>query len=156
MQPIAYVHTSKSDEEVKDLEGEYDCVLEVLPEYEAALDGIDGYSHLYIIAYFHRLRKEQIGPLRVRPRRLLKRGFKLEELPEVGVFALDSPTRPNRIGLTMVKLLRREGRRLHVSGLDYFDGTPILDIKPFPGVEDTGSIRLPDWYRKLRERAGKI
>jgi len=155
MRPIGYVRTSKSDEEVKELEGAYEAVLEVLPEYEAALEGIDGYSHLYVIAYFHRLRKDQIGALKVRPRRLLRRGFKLEELPEVGVFALDSPTRPNRIGLTLVQLVRRDGRRLVVSGLDYFDGTPIIDIKPFPGLE-YDSITVPEWYRRLREKAGKV
>ena len=53
-------------------------------------------------------------------------------LPLVGVFSLDSPTRPNPIGLSLVRLLRIEqGRNLVVTGLDYFDGTPIVDIKPY-------------------------
>jgi tRNA (Thr-GGU) A37 N-methylase len=47
------------------------------------------------------------------------------------VFATRSPRRPNPIGLTVVELLRREGARLHVRGLDMLDGTPVLDIKPY-------------------------
>jgi len=84
-----------------------------------------------VLAYFDRLRPEQIGPLKVKPRGLLRRGFKLEELPLLGVFALDSPTRPNPIGLSLVRLIKREGNRLFVQGLDFFDGTPILDIKGY-------------------------
>ena len=68
-----------------DLEGEQ----EIYPEFEKGLEGIDGYSHLCVLAYFDRLRPEQIGPLKVKPHGLLRRGFKLEELPLLGVFALD-------------------------------------------------------------------
>ena len=109
-------HFSDSDirAEAKDLEGE----LEIYPEFAPALEGIDGYSHLFVLAYFDRLRPDQIGPLQVKPRRLVNRGFKLDELPLLGVFALDSPTRPNPIGLTLVRFLGREGRFLKVTGLD--------------------------------------
>ena len=128
--PIGVIHTKGSDIEVKekgDLAGE----LELFPEFEAGLEGIDGYSHLFVIVYFDRLRPEQVGPLKVKPRGLLKRGFTIEELPLLGVFALDSPTRPNPIGLTLVQLISRQGNRLHVKGLDFFDRTPILDIKGY-------------------------
>jgi hypothetical protein len=57
----------------------------------------------------------------VKPRGLVRRGLKLEELPELGVFALDSPTRPNPIGLTLVRVLGRQGNRIFVEGLDFFD-----------------------------------
>ena len=87
------------------------------PEHKEALEGLEGFSHIFVIAYFHRLRSEQIGPLKVKPRGLLKHGFKLEELPLIGVFALDSPTRPNPIGLSLVPLLRIEGTNLVVSPL---------------------------------------
>ena len=85
--PIGVVHTKGSDAEVREkgnLEGE----LEIYPEFEEGLQGIDGYSHLFVLVYFDRLRPEQIGPLQVKPRGLLRRGFKLEELPLLGVFAL--------------------------------------------------------------------
>jgi tRNA-Thr(GGU) m(6)t(6)A37 methyltransferase TsaA len=139
-------------EEKRDLEGE----LEIFPEYAEALEGIEGFSHLLVLFHFHRLRPEQIGPLKVKPKRLLKRGYKLEELPSLGVFALDSPTRPNPIGLTLVKLVRREGRRLIVTGLDCFDGTPILDIKGYRAGYRPESYEVPDWHAKLANKEGHI
>ena len=139
-------------EESRDLEGE----LEIFPEYEDALDGIEGFSHLFVLLYFHKLRPEQTGPLKVKPKRLLKRGYTLEQLPELGVCALDSPTGPNPIGLTLVRLLRREARRLIVTGLDCFDGTPILDIKGYRRGYRPESYTLPDWHTKLMNDHGHI
>lgn len=63
----------------------------------------------------------------------MKKGFTVDELPLVGVFAIDSSTTPNPIGLSLVKLLRIEGREPLVSGLDMFNGAPVLDIKPYRG-----------------------
>ncbi|HEV8722751.1 MAG TPA: tRNA (N6-threonylcarbamoyladenosine(37)-N6)-methyltransferase TrmO [Candidatus Binatia bacterium] len=153
--PVGQVHSKNSDTEIRergDVEGE----LEIYPEFADALEGIDGYSHLFVLIYFDRLRPEQIGPLKVRPRGLLKRGFKLEELPLLGVFALDSPTRPNPIGLTLVRFLRREGNRLVVRGLDFFDGTPILDIKGYRAQYRTNEFTVPGWFRKLADEKGYI
>lgn len=94
-------------------------VLEVLPEYEEGLLDIEGFSHLFLIWVFDR-----------------SEGFKLTGIPPSddrphGVFATRSPFRPNPIGLSVVQLLRREGHRLHLRGVDMLDGTPILDIKPY-------------------------
>jgi tRNA-Thr(GGU) m(6)t(6)A37 methyltransferase TsaA len=138
--------------ENKNLVGE----LEIYAEFEPALEGIDGYSHLFVLGYFDRLRADQIGPLQLKPRRLVNRGFKLEELPLLGVFALDSPTRPNPIGLTLVRLLERQGRFLKVSGLDYFDGTPILDIKGYRPNYRAQEFSVPDWYKTLQDARGHI
>ena len=96
---IGKIHVKATDAEVRE-KGDVEGELEIEPEFAEALDGIDGYSHLFVIVYFDRLRPEQIGPLKVKPRGLLRKGFKLEDLPLLGVFALDSPTRPNPIGLT--------------------------------------------------------
>jgi tRNA-Thr(GGU) m(6)t(6)A37 methyltransferase TsaA len=98
-----------------DMEG----VLEILPQFEAGLADIEGFSHLFILWVFDRVQ-----------------GFELAGTPPSddrphGVFATRSPRRPNPIGLTVVELLRREGRRLHVRGVDMLDSTPILDIKPY-------------------------
>jgi tRNA-Thr(GGU) m(6)t(6)A37 methyltransferase TsaA len=154
-EPIGIVRTKGSDADVKQqggLEGE----LEIFPQFEAGLEGIDGYSHLFVIVYFHRLRPEQIGPLKVKPRGLLERGFTLDELPSVGVLALDSPTRPNPVGLTLVRFLRRENNRLIVSGLDIFDGTPILDIKGYQPQYRADDYTLPEWFRKLAGKSGHV
>jgi tRNA-Thr(GGU) m(6)t(6)A37 methyltransferase TsaA len=93
--------------------------LRILPELEAGLKDIEGFSHLFVIWEFDR-----------------SQGFELLGTPPSdnqphGVFATRSPRRPNPIGLTVVELLRREGPLLHVRGVDMLDGTPILDIKPY-------------------------
>lgn len=154
--PIGTVRNGATDgkirEETRELEGE----LEIFPEFEDALDGIEGFSHLFVLCYFDRLRPEQIGPLKVKPKRLLQRGYKLEDLPSLGVFALDSPTRPNPIGLTLVRLLRREGRKLIVTGLDVFDNTPIVDIKGYRPGYRVDNYSLPDWHTKLMNKDGHI
>ena len=153
--PIGVVRTKGSDADVRekgDLEGE----LEIYPEFAEGLEGIEGYSHLFVLVYFDRLRAEQIGPLRVKPRGLLRRGFKLDELPLLGVFALDSPTRPNPVGLTLVRLTKREGNRLLVRGLDFFDGTPILDIKGYRPQYRADNYTLPDWFRNLADEKGYV
>jgi tRNA (Thr-GGU) A37 N-methylase len=108
-----------------------------------------------VLSFLHRLRPDQVGVLKVKPRRLVSKGFKLEELPLVGVFAIDSPTRPNPIGLSLVKLLRIDGRELFVSGLDLFDRTPILDIKPYRDDYRAKEYVLAEWYRTLRDRVGE-
>jgi tRNA-Thr(GGU) m(6)t(6)A37 methyltransferase TsaA len=152
---IGVTHTKGSDAEVRekgDLEGE----LEIFPEFVDGLEGIDGYSHLFVIVYFDRLRPEQIGPLKVKPRGLARRGFKLDELPELGVFALDSPTRPNPIGLTLVRVMGREGNRIFVEGLDFFDGTPILDIKGYRAQYRRESFAVPEWFRRLADEKGYV
>lgn len=153
--PIGIIHTTGTDADVKE-KGGREGELEIYPEFAEGLEGIDGHSHLFVIVYFDRLRPEQIGPLKVKPRGLLRRGFKLEELPLLGVFALDSPTRPNPIGLTLVRLLRREGNRLFVQGLDFFDRTPILDIKGYRLNYRADDFTLPDWFRKLADDRGHV
>jgi tRNA-Thr(GGU) m(6)t(6)A37 methyltransferase TsaA len=96
-------------------EGTFD----ILPEFEAGLTDIEGFSHLIVLWVFHQAE-----------------GYELMGTPPSdnrphGVFATRSPKRPNPIGLTVVELLRRDGLALHVRGIDMLDGTPILDIKPY-------------------------
>lgn len=156
LRPIGVVHTDASDDRIREETEEVEAVVEIFPEFEEALEGLDGYSHLFIISYFHKLRPEQIGPLKVKPKRAAKRGFKIEEVPSLGVFALDSPTRPNPIGVTLVRLLGRHGRKLFVSGIDLFDGTPVIDIKAYQPDYIAKEFSLPEWYRKLMNRTGHV
>ena len=115
-------------------------VLEVLPHFEQGLTDIEGFSHLYVLWVFDRVTDYDLmasPPSDTRPH---------------GVFATRSPRRPNPIGLTVVKLLRRDGPRLHVCGVDMLDGTPILDIKPY-----LSSIPIEDlhrgWLAEAEERS---
>jgi tRNA (adenine37-N6)-methyltransferase len=122
-QPVGYVRSPyKNAQQVpKGLGARHEAegVLEILPELEAGLTDIEGFSHLIVLWVFDR-----------------SEGFELLGTPPSdnrphGVFATRSPRRPNPIGFTVVELLRREGRQLHVRGIDMLDATPILDIKPY-------------------------
>jgi tRNA-Thr(GGU) m(6)t(6)A37 methyltransferase TsaA len=94
-------------------------VLEIDPALEEGLTDIEGFSHLYVVWVFHRA--EGYNLLAQPP---------TDTLPH-GVFATRAPRRPNPLGLTVVRLLRREGNRLFVHGVDMLDGTPIVDLKPY-------------------------
>jgi tRNA-Thr(GGU) m(6)t(6)A37 methyltransferase TsaA len=152
LKPIGVVHTNASDNHIKEENREVEAIVEIFPEFEEALEGLDGYSHLFILSYFHKLRPDQIGPLKVKPKRATRRGFRLEELPTLGVFALDSPTRPNPIGLTLVRLIKRQGMKLFVAGIDLFDGTPVIDIKPYQPDYQVNKYAMPEWYLKLMDK----
>ncbi|HXV79407.1 MAG TPA: tRNA (N6-threonylcarbamoyladenosine(37)-N6)-methyltransferase TrmO [Candidatus Binatia bacterium] len=156
LKAIGRVKTKASEADIRGESKDIEAELEIFPEFEAALEGIDGYTHLFVLGYFHKLRPDQIGPLQVKPSRLVKRGFKLEDLPLLGVFALDSPTRPNPIGLTLVRFVSRQGRHLKVKGLDFFDETPILDIKGYGPDYRADEFDLPAWYKKLKNAQGHI
>jgi tRNA (Thr-GGU) A37 N-methylase len=73
------------------------------------------------------------------------------DMPLLGVFALRTNQRPNPIGLTLVELLKVEGNVLTVRGLDAYDRTPILDIKPFDSWDTTEKPRVPEWWNKLNQ-----
>jgi tRNA (adenine37-N6)-methyltransferase len=155
LRPVGVVHTGATPDQIRNRAPGIESTVEIYPEFEAALDGLEGFSHIFVLGYFDKLRPEQIGPLSVKPRGLLRYGLKLEELPTVGVFALDSPTRPNPIGLSLVSLIRKRGHMLTVSGLDYFDGTPVLDIKPYQSSYRVEDYKLPGWLTKLLEKVGR-
>jgi tRNA-Thr(GGU) m(6)t(6)A37 methyltransferase TsaA len=156
LKPIGIIHTNASDSQIKEENNEVEAVVEIFPEFEEALEGLDGYSHLLIISYLHKLRPDQIGFLKVKPRRLTRKGFSLEELPILGVFALDSPTRPNPIGLTLVRLHKRDHKKLSVTGIDLFDGTPVIDLKAYQPDYDAKKYSMPEWYLKLMNKKGHI
>ena len=94
--------------------------LELRPEFEAGLQDIEGFSHLFVVWVFHRASGFD-----------LVAKVPLDDQAPHGVFASRAPRRPNPIGLTVVELLGREGSRLRVRGVDMLDGTPILDVKPY-------------------------
>ena len=141
---IGAVHTQLDSESIRSDARDLHAVIEVYPQYRDALKEIDEFSHVFVLSYFDKLRPEQIGPLKVKPRRLLRYGIKLDDLPMLGVSALDSPTRPNPIGLTLARLIRRDQNKLHVQGLDLFNGTPVLDIKSYRENYRSESFEIPN------------
>jgi len=117
----------------------------IAPHLIEALDGIEGFSHVVIIFYLHRVDEDRRSLLKVHPENK-------EELPLVGVFATRSPVRPNPIGVTVVQLLERRENVLKVLGLDAYDGTPVLDVKPYLRRGDLiEEATTPDWLLRLWE-----
>jgi len=144
MQAIGYVKSpyKQAREVPKGLGAKHEAegVLEIFPEFELGLTDIEGFSHLFVIWVFDRSERfELLGtpPSDNRPH---------------GVFATRSPRRPNPIGLTVVELLRREGSRLHVRGVDMLDGTPILDLKPYLSSVPPEQLRR-GWLAEAEARA---
>lgn len=108
-----------------------------------SLDGIEEFSHLEVLFHFHKVDEEKIIAGARHPRND-------EKLPKVGIFAQRGKNRPNRIGLTTVKLLKREGRILVVAGMDCIDGTPVIDIKPvMKEFLPKGQVRQPAWVDEI-------
>ena len=114
------------------------------PQWSEALSGLDGFSHAFVICYLH-LIGDRRSPTYVRPQGR-------PEMPEMGFFGTRTPARPNPISLTVVEILGREGSTLHVQHLDMYDGTPILDIKPYlTRGERVSEAEEPEWVARLRE-----
>ena len=156
IRPIGVVHTNVSEEDIKcSLQGVRGAI-EVFEEFSEGLEGIEGFSHLFVIAFLDRVTEEQRKVLRVKFRRLVRFGFSLTELPEVGVFCSDSPHRPNPIALTIVRLIERKDRFLKVDNLDLYDGTPVLDLKPYTPDRRVDDLKLPEWYRRIASRVSEF
>ena len=121
---------------------EREAEVEVDAAWAKALDGIEEFSHVWLLWWLDR-RDAPPEALRVHPEGR-------PEMPLVGIFATRSPRRPNPLAMTVVELLGREGRRLRVRGLDAAQGTPVLDIKPYlrRGDQIPGAT-VPGWLEQL-------
>lgn len=117
--------------------------VEVDPAYEAGLTDIEGFSHVWLVYLFDRVGEA----------RLIVKPF-LEDA-EHGVFATRGPWRPNPIGLSLVRLVRREGCVLHIEDVDVLDGTPLLDIKPYVGRFDRRDEIRCGWVDAVDEDAAR-
>jgi len=123
-----------------------DSQIVIDPEWADGLAGLEEFSHIIVIFWLDRPKDEDKElPLKVHPEGR-------EDIPLVGLFATRSPHRPSPIGLTTVELLAREANILRVRGLDAFDGTPILDIKPYLIRGDMKAApTMPKWLVRLWE-----
>jgi tRNA-Thr(GGU) m(6)t(6)A37 methyltransferase TsaA len=147
LKPIGFVRTRAHGDEVKDKSAIAEIIIR--DELTGALEGIADFSHLYVLFWLNGVTSNERKMMRVHPRGR-------EDLPLLGVFATRTKFRPNPIGLTLVELVKAEGKILTVRGLDAFDGTPVVDIKPFDNWDMAKNARVPDWWIKLeKERTEK-
>ena len=146
MTTIGFVQTpfTATNDIPKGLDAKHDAdgVVEIDPAFEAGLQDIEGFSHLYVLWAFHKAGGYDLvahPPSDDRPH---------------GVFATRSPRRPSPIGLTVVQLLGRDGRRLRVRGVDMLDGTPVFDIKPYLSSIPAADLRR-GWLDEAEARRGR-
>ncbi len=112
-------------------------------QWEALLDGVEGFSHILVLYWPHLL-----DPCRRNLKKVHPMGRK--DLPEQGIFATCSPARPNPVLVTAVALKERKGNVLTVQGLEAVDGSPIIDIKPYSQNYMTiGALKNPDWMTQI-------
>lgn len=121
LRPIGVVRSPVSEKGLRDFSSVVSTIV-LREEFAEALDGIEGFSHIVVLYWFHL--SEEPTSLKVHPR-----GDPMNPLR--GIFATCSPVRPNPLGMTTVRLLERQGNKLRVRGLDAIDGTPVVDIKPY-------------------------
>jgi len=143
MKAIGFVEAARAAIEDDFWGGEESCITLADGFPAEALNGLEEFSHVEVLFYFHSLDAAKIVTGARRPRNN-------PAWPEVGVFAQRTKNRPNRMGITICRVARVEGRKLYVRELDALDGTPVLDIKPvmaefLPRV----AVRQPAWSREL-------
>jgi tRNA-Thr(GGU) m(6)t(6)A37 methyltransferase TsaA len=148
LKPIGVVHTDFKDTELSKL-GAVEGRIEVFQEFAEGLDSLEGFSHLILITFLDKVSDNARRTLKVRFRHLQQAGLPPDILPEVGVFASDSPHRPNPIGVSIVKVLKFEGSSIRVQGLDVYDLTPVIDIKPYTAYRKVEGIKVPMWFLQI-------
>jgi tRNA-Thr(GGU) m(6)t(6)A37 methyltransferase TsaA len=119
--------------------------IDLRPELAPALKGLSGFSHVWVLYWFHENdRPEERAILQVHPRRNPAN-------PLTGVFATRAPVRPNLIGFTCCRIISIKKNILEVEGLDAREGSPVLDLKPYiPGSDSIPEAQVPAWVKKPR------
>ncbi len=124
-----------------------DIVAEIVvrEDLTTALTGLEEWSHLIVLFWMDQIAGKPV-PLTTHPRHRT-------DLPEVGLFSARGPERPNPIGLAVVELLKRDKNILTVKALDAYDGTPVLDIKPYDAFDAVTELRAPQWWMTATGRS---
>ena len=143
LRPVGYVRGGR----LEPLDDGWDAVtatIALAPEFgPEALAGLGAFSHIEVVFLFDRVAEGAIVAGARHPRGRT-------DWPKVGIFAQRGKDRPNRLGVTICRLLAVEGTTLRVAGLDAIDGTPVLDVKPcMRGFLPRGEVSEPDWAREL-------
>ncbi len=144
IQPIGIVHTPFATKETTPIQGAFapnaTGTVEVFDQFSAGLDDIDDFSHLILLYVLDRAGDANLRPVPF-----------LDDRPH-GVFATRNPRRPNRLGLTVVSLDRRESNLLHVRNVDMLDRTPVIDVKPYVSRFDSFPDASEGWFSGRGDR----
>ena len=139
IKPVGVIHTpfhEKAETPIQSARSTAPGQVEIDPQYLDGLDGVEQFSHVYLIYGFHLANADV--KLKVQP---------FLDDQEHGVFATRFPCRPNPLGLSVVRLLQRKGNVLFFAGADMLDGTPLLDIKPYIPEFDVFKVEQTGWYQ---------
>ena len=142
MKAIGIIHTplaNKKDAPIQSSRSNIVGTVEVFPQYLEGLEGIEAFSHIYLIYGFHQSDPEI--SLKVKP---------FLDDQDHGVFATRYPNRPNPIGFSVVKLIGRQENIMEFKGADMLDGTPLLDIKPYIPEFDVFSVAKTGWFQNRK------
>lgn len=138
--PIGIIHSSFKEPKGTPIQSAaakgVDGTVEVVPDYVEGLKDLEGFSHIILVYHFH---LSKTSSLKVKP-------YMDNQIH--GVFATRAPSRPNPIGISVVRLISVEGNTLHIQDVDIVDGTPLLDIKPYVPEFDTRDVKKEGWLRK--------
>ncbi len=144
LNPIGIIHSPYATKEASPIQGAFcpDGIgkVEIFPEYEEGLKDIETFSHIILLYRFDRAGEVKL----VRP-------TFLDDEPH-GIFASRHPCRPNGLGITVVKLLKRTDNLLEVSGIDVLDKTPLIDLKPYLKRFDCFPAAVEGWVALKKER----
>jgi tRNA-Thr(GGU) m(6)t(6)A37 methyltransferase TsaA len=139
-QPIGVIHSPFKEPKGTPIQppgaGGVKGSVEVFAAYVEGLKDLDGFSHIILIYHFH---MAKCSSLLVKP-------F-MDDQPH-GIFAIRAPSRPNPIGISVVRLVKVEGNILHIKDVDIIDGTPLLDIKPYVPEFDPPEVERRGWLEK--------
>jgi tRNA-Thr(GGU) m(6)t(6)A37 methyltransferase TsaA len=135
LKPVGIIHSPYKKKEDIPIQG-------VFEEYAEGLTDLEGFSHIQIIYFFHQSKDFS----------LLAKPFLEDKLH--GIFAIRSPHRPNHLGISVVRLLERSKNKLKIGEIDVFDGTPLLDIKPYvPKFDQRKDVKI-GWLEGLIPEEG--
>jgi tRNA-Thr(GGU) m(6)t(6)A37 methyltransferase TsaA len=142
MKAIGVIHTpliEKCDAPIQSSRSDISGTVEIFSQYLEGLEGIEEFSHIYLLYGFHR--SDQEISLRVKP--FLDDQYR-------GLFTTRYPYRPNPLGLSVVQLVGRQANKLSFIGADMLDETPLLDIKPYIPEFDVFSVDKMGWYQNRK------
>jgi tRNA-Thr(GGU) m(6)t(6)A37 methyltransferase TsaA len=140
LKPVGIIHTQiyeKKDTPIQSSRSEIPGTVEIFSQFSEGLDGVEEFSHIILLYIFHRL--EQPANLRVQP---------FLDDKKHGIFATRFPARPNPIGFSVVHVIKVEGNLIYFQGADMWDGTLLLDIKPYVPDFDIHPASRIGWYEK--------